>query len=135
MIQENMYPFLVWSTPPQTVDQAARRIAEQGAGSLMTAPMTRLVFSVFLNYEQFKRAMVDCKFSMQEKFEMKSGVIKTIKITAENVSTKTVWQLIGTEYPQFFMIHNVKLIVAPQETPEAVEQFKDSLMGDEEREE
>lgn len=135
MIQENFYPFLVWSTPPRTLDEAARRIAEHGAGSLLTAPMTRLVFSVFLNYDQFKRAMVDCKYTIQEKFEMKSGSIKTLKITVESVISHTVWHLIGTEYPQFFMIHNVKLVVAPQETPEAVEQFKANLCGEEDREE
>ena len=135
MMQENIYPFLVWFIPPTSADEAARRVSEHGAGSLLTAPMTKMIRCRFLNYDQFKRALVDCKFTVQDKFEMgRRSAFKTIKATLENVSTKTVWHLMGTQYPDYFEIQNVELVTAPQESPEDVETFKSCLYGEESQE-
>lgn len=125
----NVFPVLMWSNPPVTAEAAAARVAE-ASGTVMDAPMTRLVGAVFLNYDQFRRALHECKWSAKESFLMKSGPLQTMKISVENLNNGTVYQMIATEYPQYLLVHNVRLISAPNEKPEDVESFKKTLLED-----
>ena len=125
----NVFPVLMWSSPPVTPEAAAKRISEC-SGGVLDAPMTKLTGALFLSYEQLEKALFECKWNAKESFIMKSGPIKTMKITAKNMNTETTYQMVATEYPHCLLIHNVKLIVAPNEKEEDVKTFNETLLED-----
>lgn len=134
MIIENLFPVLTWVSPPTSDKQASERVSE-ASGSILESPLTKLVGSVFSDADQLERAFCECKLRSQKSFLMKSGPNKTMKFCIENIQSGTVWHLIATQYPTFLIVHNVKLIVAPNEKPDAVTAFKKCLDGEEEESE
>ena len=129
MIIQDIFPFFKWQVAPITLEDAAQRVSE-GCGSLLEAPMTRLAGSIFLSSEQFEKALCECKQKCQRSFLMKSGPVITLKFAVENIHTGTIYHIIATEYPTHLQIHNVKMVTAPQEKPEDVEEFKKLLEGE-----
>lgn len=132
MMIENIFPILVWTTPPNSETEAARRICEHAGGSLLETPLTRLVGCIFKDLNQLKEALKECKFGIfDEKLIMKSGPYITTYLKVVH-SSQTKYDLVVTQSPDHLMVNNVKFVQAPYEKPEAVAAFKAALNGNEE---
>jgi len=129
MIITEVFPVLMWASPPVSHEEATRRVSE-ASGGVLDAPMTKLVGSVFMSFEQLEKALFACNYKTSKSFLMKSGPLQTMKISCEQINDETVYHIIATEYPSFLLIHNVKLVSAPHEDPKDIETFNQTLKED-----
>ena len=130
MTLENIFPLFILNAIPADDTEAARRICEHAAGDILSAPLTRLTGSIFKDLTQLKNALRECKFNIfNEHVVIKSGPCITVFLKVVH-SSQTKYDLVATQYPNHLQIHNVKMVLAPNETAEAVAAYKEALNGE-----
>jgi hypothetical protein len=130
MVIENIFPLFILNAIPANDTEAARRICEHAAGGILSAPLTRLTGAIFKDLNQLKKALIECKFNIfNESVVIKSGPCITVLLKVVH-SSQTKYDLVATQYPNHLQIHNVKMVLAPNETAEDVATFKAALNGE-----